>query len=301
MYTIPYLTHVLLYDNIEVTEALSHIKDLAEAVESQPLLEWADSELKGYENNIDVPAYRLLGRFIEVDYVSNSERIFNLPIPNELFDPLGKSPHVFSYLDGVDDCIVLMSQADGKLYYSFDEGFSTMQSLLREFYGSDIELTRVMLAVKWRFIYKVVLAIQEVMLNFLLTLENEFGQGVSIDFLKVHNKRVSDLFIKARNLVGKADHLYLPLKPKSQENIILSKDDDDAFCRWLCQHDVMEDDLFDEFFELRDEYEKTLPTEGIIPPKIYDWAEKLIAINPRFGDTGEKLHAALKIFFGVKD
>lgn len=297
MHTISYLRHCLLYGKIDLTEALSHIKELAEVVECKPLLHWSSCELLGYWGVSKIPAYRLNGWTIVADYTDNDETFSGIPFPSELVDPGGKSAVVYAFLNGIDDEEEV--QWDGKIYRILD-GLETVQSFVQKAAIPGCEIHSVIFMMRDRFKRKVRLAVQEIMLNFILDLESEFGSYVEIDKLKAHVAIVDMLFRKAKNLTGSAGHLYLAIKPEPHENIVLVKGDDDAFTKWLEQHDVTDEEM-DGFCELLLQQEENPPVDGIVPQKVYEWAKELTVINPRFGENGEKLIKGLKVFYGVQD
>ena len=146
---------------------------------------------------------------------------------------------------------------------------------------------------------KILLAVQEIMLRFLLGIETEFGQNVSLDELSEHKYQLGMLFQKVLESVGHASHLDLPVKPKIEEELTLIKGDEDRFCDWLDQHEISFYEQ-DEFFVVRDALKLTPPLEGIVPPEMCAWAKKVSSSNWRFREDEGKLLKGLKIFYGVK-
>ncbi|MGB4399534.1 MAG: hypothetical protein WBJ10_09205 [Daejeonella sp.] len=166
--------------------------------------------------------------------------------------------------------------------------------------GRNIEVRAVFLVTGTRTLLKLLLAVQEILLTFLSDLEIHFGREADFRDLRAATYLVNDLFIKAKNRTGDASHLDTPFKPYPVEEVVLAKGDYDSFRAWCGEHDLMErDELLDEFLYLVEEQEEVPPPSGIIPHKVYEWVKKVVEENSRFGEKGEKLIDALKIFYGV--
>jgi transcriptional regulator with XRE-family HTH domain len=295
------LKHRLLYGTIRIDDALVRMKDLAKAVDCPVLLDWSHYELKGYFAGDEKPLYRLYGRTVEVDYKNGSAKIFKFPIPFESIDPGLRYPNLFVYSEGIQSLEDLLAQGDGKGFESGNDLKAQIHSILQEIHGPNIEVKGVTFVTSTLFMRKVLMAIEEIMLTFLLDLERKFGREAELRDLRLCEQLITDMFIKARNLTGDASHLDLPAKPQPPEDIVLAEDDLDMFFFWLEEHELMEtDDLIDDFLDLLDEQEKMPPPPGIVPPKVYGWVDKVIAENSNFGPNGEKLIDALKIYYGAK-
>ncbi len=300
MPAIRYLKRGLLYGSILLDEALGCLKDLAEAVECQPLLEWTELEIKGYwKQREKVPAYRLGGLRCEVAYEQGDDFHKNLILPNELIDPDKIHPLRFAYFSTIEEWDQRWPANDFKSFSFEDRLIPDLEPVLQKIYGPDLKLLAVMWSVSDRFKRKVILAVQEVMLRFLQELETQFGPNAGSQELKMNKHFLATMFRKALNEVGRADHLDLPIKFIPPEKVILSKGDDEAFANWLLQHDVWDDEM-EEFFKLLDMLDEAPPPEGIVPPEMYAWAKKLTSKNKRFWKDGEKLIEGLKVFYGVE-
>lgn len=291
----------LLYGTIETADALVEMKNLAKAVDCPGLLDWAHYELMGYWAGEEISPYRLYARTVEVDYKNGREKIFNLLVPAEMIDPSKKYPEMFAFVKGLNRFEKMLALGDAKSIEGAPELNAHMHSILQETYGQNIEIRRVAFVISTRTLLKVLMAVQEILLTFLLDLEMKFGREPDIDGLRVTNHIVKDLFIRAKNATGGASHLDLPLRPQPVDDVVLVKGDYETFRIWCEDHDLMEyDELHYEFLELLEEQEKVPPPSGIIPPKVYDWVKKVVEENSRFGPNGEKLIDALKIYYGVK-
>ena len=295
------LKRSILYSTIDLEDVLVEMKDLAKAVDCPVLLDWTHYELMGYFATDVVPTYRLYARTVEVDYKNGREKIFNLVVPAEIIDPSQKYPDIFTFTTGLNGFEAMLALGDAKSIEGAPELKAHMHSILQETYGQNIEVRRVAFVISTRTLLKVLMAVQEILLTFLSDLERKFGREPYIDDLRAANHLVSDLLIKAKKLTGDASHLDTPFKPRPVKDVELVKGDYDAFRIWCEDHDLMEyDELLDEFLDLLEEQEKAPPPSGVIPPKVYDWVNKVVEENARFGPNGEKLIDALKIFYGVK-
>ena len=108
---------------------------------------------------------------------------------------------------------------------------------------------------------------------------------------RIHFRNVLDT-------VGFAGHLDLPAKPQKQQEIEIVQGDEDSFVDWLDQHDISLYEM-DEFYTIREAFEKQPPPEGIVPPEMYAWAKKVNSSNWQFRADEEKLIKGLERFYGV--
>lgn len=296
--TITYVKRGLLYGSISTMEALNCIKDLAEAIQCRPLLEWAEKETDGYWRYPSQPSdYRLYEAGFDIEYEQDSGKFF-MSIPPEFINSI-EWLGIFNYPHPIDDIDEKWVNPRGKIIIIHERIQPSLELILQKVYGPGFKLLRVGGRLVPQSLRKILLAVQEIMLRFLLCIETEFGQNVSIDELSEHKYQLGMLFQKVLESVGNARHLDLPVKPKIEEELTLIKGDEDRFCDWLDQHEIS---LYeqDEFFVVRDALKLTPPPDGIVPPEMCAWAKKVSSSNWRFREDEGKLLKGLKIFYGVK-
>jgi len=293
--TIAYLKRGLLYGSISTEVALHCFRDLAEALKCQPLLEWAERETEGYFTAKEqIPDYRVLILSFDIEYEQNGKKYF-MSLPSDFMTP--EECLCTPWPDPIDESDEKWG-CKGKVVIASVP--CSLELQLQKVYGQDLHLIRAAGWVSAQLLKKVLLAVQEIMLRFLLYLETEFGPGADISDLTAHRYQLGVLFRKALDTVGLAGHLDLPVKPDTQEELILIKGDEARFLDWLEQYDI---GLFeqDEFFVLREALEETPATEGIVPPEMCAWAKKVTSSNWRFRENDKKLINGLKVLYGVEE
>lgn len=296
--TITYLKRGLLYGSISTDIALNCFKDLAEDLKCKPLFEWARLETDGYWTaDIQTPDYRMFQPGYDIEYEQGGMKYF-MSLPSDFLDSNGD----FFYMvwkHPINESDEKWVSSRGKIVIPGDSVRCALELRLLDVYGPDLHLIRAAGWASAQLFPKILLAVQEIMLRFLLYLETEFGPGADIDDLSAHKYQLGVHFRNVLNTVGFAGHLDLPVKPEIQEEIEIVQGDEDRFVDWLDQHDISVYEL-DEFYTLREAFEKKPAPKGIIPPEMYAWAKKVSYSNWQFRADEEKLIKGLERFYGVR-
>ena len=294
--TIAYLKRGLLYGSISTHTALHCFADLATAIGDVDMLEWAKAESLGYFNSrLYLPPYRYIHSIYQMECEQNGRKFF-LNLPSDTFYEEERDTRL-AYGSGTNHIDSMWPACSVKILGIIDEDRTELESRLKESYGPEIKLIRALHSIPPASQEKIMLAVQEIILHFLLDLETHIGTKVSRDDLKAQRYLTGMLFQKSRDKVESADHLDLPMKPKPPEAIILVKGDVDLFCDWLDEHDISTYEI-DEFFVLFEALEPTLQCAGIVPVELCAWAKKVSLSNTKFREDDGKLLNGLKVFFG---
>lgn len=294
--TISFLKRGLLYGSISTHDALNCLKDLAEAVTCKPVLEWLELETDGCEMDIhNVPLYRFCAEDYDIEYEQDGH-LFFMFLPAEFI--LSFEERSYFIYDAPIDAPDKKWLKTGSILPLYEDRIQYLEQVLQKVYGSDFKLIRAAGRVSPQFKQKVLLTVQEIILQFLLCIETEFGQNASVDVLRAHKHQLGIMFRKILDSAETGDHLDLPMKPETQKEVIIVKGDEERFMDWLDQHDIS---LFeqDEFYVVLDELEKRPAPEGIVPPEMCAWAKKVTSSNAKFREHDEKLLNGLKVFYGV--
>jgi transcriptional regulator with XRE-family HTH domain len=297
--TIAYLKRGLLYGSISTEIALNCFKDFADALNCQTLQEWAYCETEGYyKDKEQIPEYRILRFNYEIEYEQGGQKYF-LSLPSEFLDRGG---HIFctSWPHPVDEPDDEWIGPRGKIVILNSDFRVSLEQELQKSYGQDLHLLSAAGWITIPRLRKVLLAVHEIILSFLLNLETEFGPAADISLLRTHRHRLGALFRNIINTVELANHLVLPSKPRKEEELTLIKGDEERFLDWLDQHEI---GLYeqDEFFVLREGLADLSLPEGVVPPELCEWAKKVSSSNWRFRLDETKLLNGLKVLYGVKE
>ncbi|WP_276362778.1 helix-turn-helix transcriptional regulator [Daejeonella sp. H1SJ63] len=295
--TITYLKRHLLYGSISTDIALNCIKDLAEALKCRPLFEWVRLETNGYwTGKHPIPDYRMFKPSYDIEYEQDGMKYF-MSLPTGFLDSPEESCCIHWELP-INESDENWVSSRGKIIFLKENVKGILALKLKEVYGPDLHLIRAAGWVSAQYLQKVLLAVQEIMLRFLLYLETEFGPDADIDELSAHKYQIGIHFRNVLDTVGFAGHLDLPVKPEKQEEIEIIQGDEDRFMDWLTQHDISLYEM-DEFYTLREAFEKKPAPKGIVPPEMYAWAKKVNSSNWQFRADEEKLIQGLERFYGV--
>lgn len=226
-----YLKYRLLYGSISTQAALTFFSILAKELECQALLEWVELEKSGSWSDIyQAPMYRFLQPGYDIECEQDGASNF-MSLPPEFVASIGE-PGAFFYDNPINDEDEAWAKI-GKIIPVPEIRQESLQLELQTVYGSDFKLIRVAGTISRQFLQKILLAVQEVMLRFLIWLETQLGEDASLDDLIAHKHMAALQFSEILDIVGSADHLDLPIKLQPQQEVVLAADDVDAFCDWL--------------------------------------------------------------------
>lgn len=287
------LKYALLYNTQPLYEILTDLAELAEEISCDVLQTWALLELTGrYPENSLIAAYRIFPKVYSVNFTNGKDRFDWFPVPYISIAPDDEEGR-WSYLQG--------TVAGFHEMYLYDDGGSKdpandMKSLIRPFlaetYGPDVSIIGITHQTSGRTFRKVVLAVQEIILNFILALEERFGPSPSYELLSALNVEVALLFGEAMIKTDKAEHLDIPIKPRSYDKYHLDQELIDLLYEVDAEEEHVEEML--DLLSLDKRVEKT----RILGPEVNAFIDKMAELYPRLGPGGVKLREAYERYYG---
>ncbi|MES3016398.1 MAG: hypothetical protein V4721_01410 [Bacteroidota bacterium] len=294
METITALKHGLLYGTLNLRDALIRFKELGDAIGSQHLSCWAQLELIGYPYRSELAAYRLYPCVYNVNLINGKERIYDIPISYELVNADDEDGRWLYHCETVTGIFEGYRLEDGCGSNPVKHLHSKMHELLNGIYGPNIEILAVFEVLTARSFRKIILAAEEIMLDFLLSLERKFGPSPGADVLSLYSDDIDILFAEALERTDRADHLDLPIKYKpldleGYEDAIIELFDD-------CE---ATDEEIDEMFEILDQERESVMSADNLGIVITEHVKKMCDLYPKFGDKGVKLTKAIVGYYGL--
>jgi len=294
METITYLKKGLLYGNLDLKESLTRFKDIGESIECPLLVTWAEMELLGYPDDQNVADYRFYPKVYNVNFKNGTEKFNDFPVPFESLHPENIAGRWSYYSETVNNAFEDYRLEDGELHIPANDLQPTVHTFLTELFGPDIFIIGVCEIVSSKIFRKIILASEEIMLNFLLSLEAQFGPSPNAEMLKLFSVDISALFVGTFVLTGKADHLYLSVKYKPI--------DLEGCCEALFELfddcDVPDNEM-DEGFDLLDEERESAINPETLGPVLTEYIKKMAYLYPKFGYQGVKLKKAIVGYYGL--
>lgn len=194
----------LVSNQISLTVALNKTKVLATRIGNTGLLEWVNLELTGYQDDELIPSYRKTNGTVKGDFINGMQRGSNFPIQLEVGDENNRKLREFKFSQGI--AILegfLISSKKGTLLYQYPESLMrSIQGLLQNTNGPYFQLTRIGVEVPANFATEVISVVKSKLLDFILTLETEFGIETEINDLKKNNKKVTYIMNNTINTSG---------------------------------------------------------------------------------------------------
>lgn len=282
----------LLYNTIGLMDALKSVNALAKSIGCQYLLGWSEMELTGYPDNPGFSDYRIYPCVYLVSFESGNEKFREFPVAFELLDPEDEKgrqvflcDRVFGFYEGF-----LFNDGSGNIPANYLKPL--VRRFLRETVAPDARIIGITQKTSGKTIRKVILAVQEILLYFILSLERQFGPSTSIEHLRLHSKEVEALFSEALARTGNAKHLDLPVKfiPYDRENNL------DILMDFL--YEYVSDEHFDEILDLLEEEEKKGKIPESFGERLAAMVERMAKIYPKFGPEGSRLKDALRGYLG---
>lgn len=282
----------LLYNTIGLKYALKSVNALAESIGCQNLLKWSEMELKGYLDNPGFSDYRIYPCIYLVNFESGNEKFSEFPVAFELLDPEDEEGRQIFLCDRVFGFYENFLFNDGSMHTPANYLKPLVRSFLRETVAHDAHIIGIGQKTSGKTIRKVILAVQEILLYFVLSLERRFGSSTSIEHLRLHSNEIEALFSEALARTGKATHLDLPVKFISYDR----ENNLDTLMDFL--YEYVSDEHFDEFLDLLEEEEKKGKIPESFGERLAAMVERMAKIYPKFGPEGSRLKDALRGYLG---
>jgi hypothetical protein len=284
----------LLYSKLKLKEALSGIIILGNEIDCPFISAWATMEMTGYPSVHEIADYRLYSKIYNVNFKREGETYHDFPVPYEsVFSekPEERWSYYYNPVKGFDGVYRL---EDGGLHIPANELKPQMHAFLAELFGPDVLIIGISEFISSKIFRKIILASEEIMINFLVKLETRFGREPSIDVLRLFQDDIQALFLEVFLETGNANHLdlhikYKPIDLEGYYDAIFELYDD-------CE---VTDDEQDEAIDLLDTQRGSATGPDNLGTVIEDYVKRMAELYPKFGYKGVKLKKAIIAFYGL--
>ncbi|MGB4398404.1 MAG: hypothetical protein WBJ10_03465 [Daejeonella sp.] len=293
METLTYLKKGLLYGNLELKESLERFKELGKAIDCPFVTAWALMELVEYLPGSSLPDYRFYQKVYNVNFKNGREKFRDFPVPYEAIHPNKKKAGRTFFngsATGINQEFLL---EDGGLFLPANKLKPKMRAFLNDLYGPDIKIVGVCEQVSAKLFRRIILASEEIMLNFLLGLETRFGHDPRVEVIRLFPDDLYNLFLEVMLRTGNASHLDLPVKYKPLDLEGFSDAIFDLFDD--CE---VPDEEWDEAIELLDNERESASPPGTLGIPVENLIERLADRYPKLGYKGSSLRKVIIGYYG---
>ena len=225
----------IISDLLEADQSLESpllkTKVLATRINNNELLNWSNSELAGYANDKELPFYRKIHGLVTADYLNGHYKFSNTAIPlQQLPKSVQKLIKEITLTQGIKT-IEFFSKDSKNIGLQFNaEMIGGVQSSLRE-QNPYLQILSMKSTAPSGFAEGVISTVKKNLLEFMLSLEKEFGTTTEIENLKQKNALITQIMNHTiinngnANVVNTGDHsnVSVNINFKGDKNLLKEK------------------------------------------------------------------------------
>jgi hypothetical protein len=308
MKLISQIINELIDSEKSINGALLKTKVLASRIQNSELMNWVDGELSGYKSSEDLPDYRKnVPAYLTGNYTNGNMKYTNQPIPTIGMDKILQDKLQFvEFQDSITSLESIITDSN--------ENSSLGTPLRAEIVGlighnwiqmgnPYLQLMNVSKTISKNSIVEVVSNVRNKLLDFMLKIDNEFGNLTEISELKEKSNEISTIMSHTIiNTSGDGNIINTGNKAKIDAKINITKGDKDKLVKYLQENKVSEEDTI-ELAEIIDE-EKPDFENKIFGEKVNKWTKKMLGKavdggwNISLGAAGSILAEAIGKYYG---
>lgn len=289
-----------------LSSALLKTKVLATRLKNLELLNWVNKELNGYEFGDFIPEYRkcfgtVLGTFTNAGWQYNDHPIATYGLPKEHEQKFRQMEflHSVTALEAFEK-----ENKSGSLENTFPPELTSMlERNMRKLGNYDFTISRATRKVSLASLIQVLAQIRSKLLDFMLKIDEEYGNITELDDLKTKNEKLKTFMHQTIINTGDGNILNTGDNVKISANITVKKKDKVSLKRILTENGVNEQDI-DELLEIIDKDEPNKGTKAF-GEKVNEWIQKMIgkALNGSWqisvGAAGTLLSKLIMDYYGM--
>lgn len=291
----------LVDSSISLTSPLLKTKVLASRINNDKLLTWVNSELNGYPDQKKTPEYRISRSSVYGCFLSGNTKLSNVPIPTlDIEEDYVNFFNKIHLAQGVQS--LEMMQNGGGVKYSIPvEFYGILAKELEKNGYRFVSLVSAEIKPSLTGISEALSTIRNRLLEFMLSLEKEFGREVNIEDLKNKNKLVTTMVTNYINNSGDGNVINAGDNNKIDASIKIKSRDKKYLEQTLKNNNVSESDINDLLLVIDEEepnYEKQTFGE-----KVNDWIKRMMSKSMSgiwtvtLGAAGNLLSNAIWIYY----
>ncbi|RZJ87742.1 MAG: hypothetical protein EOO20_15355 [Chryseobacterium sp.] len=295
------INELMDYDKA-ITGPLLKTKVLASRIGHNNLMAWVDGELSGYTKGTRLPEYRQSKGIPEGNYLNGYTQYTNTAIPiAHLKEDVANGLTKIVMRDSISSIENLVGKkglkisvnAQAKLYLE-----QTIQDLGNPYF----QILNVHLQIPASFLTDILSNVRSKLLNFMLEIENEFGQETEIQDLKSKLGIVNNIMNNTINTNGDGNIINTGNHANISATVNVAKQNKDHLESILKENFVEPTDIT----ELLNVIDRDQPAEGTsFGKKVNAWVHKMLAKSldgswqVGIGTAGTLLAEAIKKYYGL--
>lgn len=289
-----------------ISSPILKTKVLASRLKNEELLNWVSNELKGYEKNEDLPQYRIYSGNVTGTYINGTMQYNNQPVPtigmNKEFEKALHSIYLNQSVSSLEN--LLSDNKSGTLERTFPaEITGLIQDNWRKIGNPYLQLVNCKVSVGIGAVTEVLSSVRNSLLDFMLKIDDEFGNITEIEELKTKSKEISTIMSQTIiNTSGDGNVVNTGDKAKIEATINITKGNKDELVKHLKDIGISEEDT-SELIQVIDseEPDKEKKTFG---KRVNEWTTKMLSKaldgswNVGIGAAGSLLAEAIGKYYG---
>lgn len=290
-----------------VTSPLLKTKVLASRLKNTELLNWVNNELNGYDFHGEVPEYRQCVGNVSGTYINGYMQVNDQPLPTAgLPEKLEQSIRQMDFYQSVATLESLQKEnKSGTLEAVFPaELAAIMERNIQKMGNPFFQIVRARKYTSVNVVTQILSVIRSKLLDFMLKLDEEFGNLTELEELQKKNERISTIMNQTIINTGDGNVVNTGDNSKIKATISISKGDKDGLVQKLSEHGVTAEDSA----ELIEIIDTELPdkTTGKLGNKVNGWIQKMIgkALDGSWqigiGTAGNFLSELIQSYYGLK-
>ncbi|NCD71843.1 AbiTii domain-containing protein [Mucilaginibacter agri] len=277
MQLIEIITNELTDVDLSLTSPLLKTKLLASRIGNQELLAWVSNELNGYKKQSDLPDYRKTTGEIVGDYINGTNIINNHVLPIPSFDSsFDDQIRAFELFDGIEPLEQMATLYTDSLLKPFTQGQVTIfQNLLIKHVNTfgNFSLMSAGVRVPAGALKRVLNAVRNQLLDFMIALETEFGLEVKIETLQSNKQKITTIMNTTINTNGDGNLVNTGTGANITFSATINKGNQEALKKALLENEVHVSDAEDLLAVIDTESPLSSTEFG---PKVTQWVYKMI-------------------------
>jgi hypothetical protein len=284
-----------------ISGPLLKTKVLASRIGNNNLMAWVDGELSGYEENAQLPEYRESKGVPEGNYLNGNMQYSNAAIPiAHLKADVAKGLTKIVMRDSISSIENLIGKkglkmsvnAQTKLYLE-----QTIQDLGNPYF----QILNVNLQIPASFLTDILSNVRSKLLDFMLKIENEFGQETEIQELKSKTAVINNIMNNTINANGDGNVINTGNNTSISASINITKQNKEQLESALKDNHVDQTDIT----ELLTVIDEEQPNDVCFGKKVNRWMHKMLAKSldgswqVGIGSAGTLLADAVKKYYGL--
>lgn len=286
-----------------ITSPLLKTKVLASKLKNSELLIWVNNELNGYDPHGDTPEYRKCMCDISGTYINGYTQYNDLPLPTAgLPNEFEKSIKQMVFYDSVAT-LESLHQAELEVVLSV-EVVAFIERNIQRMGNPQFQLLQAKKYTSVGTFVQILSVIRFKLLDFMLKLDEEFGNLIKFEELQQKNKQITIIMNNTIITKGDGNIVNTGDNSKIQTTISISKGDKETLVQKLSESGVAQEDS-DELIKIIDTEIPDKKTDKF-GSKVNDWIQKMIgkALNGGWqigiGTAGNLLADLIKSYYGLK-